>query len=323
MLSCCEDYKMISQLKKIVFLLTLSFFILLAGCTPSAPPEADGKLRVVTTLGQITDLVSRIGGEHVFVEGLMGPGSDPHLYVASASDVDRLQNADVIFYNGLFLEAQLEEVLEQLAERKPTVAISSRINPGDLLASPVYDDEFDPHIWFDVELWQQTVPIVRDTLIELDPDNAEDYTANADAYLAELVETQAYVLEKVAELPSEKRVLITAHDAFNYFGRAYGFDVLGLQGISTASEASTADVIELADTIVARQIPAIFVESSVPVRNIEAVQAAVLDRGFEVVIGGELFSDAMGDIGTPEGVYTGMVRHNVDTIVDALNEINE
>ncbi|MDJ0757116.1 MAG: zinc ABC transporter substrate-binding protein [Ardenticatenaceae bacterium] len=314
---------MISGAKKFVFLLTLSIFIIFAGCTPSASPEAEGKLRVVTTIGQITDLVSRVGGEHVFVEGLMGPGTDPHLFVASASDVDRLQNADVIFYNGLFLEAQLEEVLEQLAERKPTVAISGRINPADLLASPVYDDEFDPHIWFDVELWQQTVPIVRDTLIELDPDNAGAYTTNADAYLAELVETQAYVLEKVAELPPEKRVLITAHDAFNYFGNAYGFDVLGLQGISTASEASTADVIELADTIVDRQIPAIFVESSVPVRNIEAVQAAVLDRGFEVVIGGELFSDAMGDLDTPEGVYTGMVRHNVDTIVDALNENGE
>jgi manganese/zinc/iron transport system substrate-binding protein len=308
------------QFSSFYLFLTLLIVMAVAACTPTRPTEAEGKVHVVATLGQITDLVNRVGGEHVFVEGLMGPGTDPHLYVATASDVDRLQNADVIFYNGLFLEAQMEDVLEQLAERKPAVAVSRGIDPAGLLASPVYVDEFDPHIWFDVELWQQTVAVVRDTLSEIDPANAADYAANAAVYTQELEDTHAYVLEKVAELAPEKRILITAHDAFNYFGRAYGFEVLGLQGISTASEASTADVIRLADTIAARQIPAIFIESSVPVRNIEAVQAAVNDRGFEVVIGGSLFSDAMGDENTPEGTYTGMVRHNIDTIVNALNK---
>lgn len=304
-----------SRLLGWLLLLTL---LIATACTPTVSSEAEGKVYVVTTIGQVTDLVENVGGEHVFVDGLMGPGTDPHLYVATASDVDRLQNADVIFYNGLFLEAQMEEVLEQLNERKPTVAVSSGIDRADLLASPIYVDEFDPHIWFDVELWQQTVAVVRDKLTELDPENAADYAANADAYLAELAETHAYVLQKVDELPAEQRVLVTAHDAFSYFGRAYGFEVLGLQGISTASEASTADVKDLADLIATRQIPAIFIESSVPVRNIEAVQAAVRDRGFDVIIGGELFSDALGDEGTPEGTYIGVVRHNVDTIVDAL-----
>lgn len=312
----------LQTINKSIFLIGLFFLfsILSVGCTPEATTEAEGKLYIVTTIGQITDLVENVGGEHVFVDGLMGPGTDPHLYVATASDVDRLQNADIIFYNGLFLEAQMEDVLEQLGERKPTVAITSAIDRSNLLSSPTYVDEFDPHIWFDVALWQETVHVVRDTLSEVDPENAAAYAANADVYLAELQELHSYVLEKAGELPPEKRVLVTAHDAFNYFGEAYGFEVLGLQGISTASEASTADVKNLADLIAERQIPAMFIESSVPVRNIEAVQAAVRDRGFDVVIGGELFSDAMGDEGTPEGTYIGMVRHNVDTIVEALNQ---
>lgn len=312
---CLNQIKWVSFMGMITLL-----FLTTTACTSAVPPEAEDKVYVVTTIGQITNLVEEVGGEHVFVDGLMGPGTDPHLYVATASDVERLQEAEAIFYNGLFLEAQMEEVFEQLAERKPTIAVSRGIDPANLLASPIYEDEFDPHIWFDVQVWQLTVPVVRDALSEIDPEHAADYAANAEAYLAELAATHEYVVNKVAELDPDKRVLVTAHDAFSYFGRAYGFTVLGLQGISTASEASTGDVKELADLIAERQIPAIFIESSVPVRNIEAVQAAVRDRGFDVTIGGELFSDAMGDAGTPEGTYVGMVRHNVDTIVDALNK---
>lgn len=278
----------------------------------------DGRVNVVTTTGMVGDVVANVGGEHVIVTSLMGAGTDPHLYVASASDVDRLQAADVIFYNGLFLEAQMEDILEQIAENKPSVPIAGRLDEGRLLPSVNYADEFDPHIWFDVSLWAETTDVVRDTLKEIDPENAADYDANAAAYRAELEELHHYVLEQAARVPEQQRVLVTAHDAFNYFGRAYGFDVQGLQGISTQAEASTADVQELARFIAENEIPAIFVESSVPVRNIEAVQAAVANLGFDVEIGGQLFSDAMGDAGTPEGTYIGMVRHNIDTIVGAL-----
>lgn len=297
-----------------------SLALVLVGCggTAETVASADGKLNIVATIGQISNMAEIVGGEHVSVTGLMGPGTDPHLYVASASDVDKLQQADIIFYNGLFLEAKMEDILLQIAENKPAVAVSSGIDPSRLLASPIYADEHDPHIWFDVTLWQEAVKVVRDTLQAQDPANAADYAANAAAYLQQLDELHAYVQEQANRLPAEQRVLITAHDAFNYFGRAYGFEVLGLQGISTASEASTGDVQNLADYIVAHQTRAVFVESSVPVRNIEAVQAAVRDRGHEVVIGGSLFSDAMGQAGTAEGTYIGMVRHNIDTIVSAL-----
>ena len=304
--------------KIIPFLLVIAV-LLLTGCGGAAEAEsADDRLQVVTTIGQIADAARIIGGDHVRVTSLMGAGTDPHLYVASISDVDKLRGADVVFYNGLYLEAQLEDVLEQLGERQTVVAVSSGIDRAELLPSADYADEFDPHIWFDVTLWSQAVAQVRDTLMAIDPAHAADYEANAAAYLAELAALDAYVAEQAARVPAEQRVLITAHDAFNYFGRAYDFEVLGLQGISTASEAGTGDVQQLSDFIAARRIPAIFIESSVPVRNVEAVQAAVRNRGFDVGIGGQLFSDAMGDTGTPEGTYVGMVRHNIDTIVGAL-----
>jgi manganese/zinc/iron transport system substrate-binding protein len=273
---------------------------------------------VVTTIGMITDIVQIVGGERVKVTGLMGPGVDPHLYKASERDVIRLIEADVIFYNGLHLEAKLGDVLEKLSKRRRVVAVTDTI-PRDLLLKPEqFEGNYDPHVWFDVSLWQYAVMHVRDTLIQIDPSHAAGYMARAAAYLAELDQLDAYVKEQAARVPQERRVLITAHDAFNYFGRAYGFEVRGLQGISTVAEAGAGDLRALADFIVERQIPAIFVESSVSPRTIEALQAAVRDRGFSVTIGGQLYSDAMGDPGTPEGTYVGMVRHNIDTIVSAL-----
>lgn len=293
--------------------------LLLVGCGTAAETNSTtGKLDVVTTLGQITDIVQVVGGEHVTVYGLMGAGVDPHLYTASEGDVELLQNANVIFYNGLFLEAQMAEVLEQIGKSKTSVAVSKDIEATRLLPWAQYADEFDPHIWFDVTLWMKAVETVRNTLIEVDVANADAYTSNAAAYLAQLEALDAYVYQQVERVPATQRVLITAHDAFNYFGKRYGFEVRGLQGISTASEAGTADVRELADFIVTSQIPAIFVESSVPRRNVEALQAAVDAQGFKVEIGGSLFSDALGNPGTPEGTYIGMVRHNIDTIVGAL-----
>lgn len=306
------------QLGIISALCLLAIGLAACGRAGAQAPADDGRLNILTTTGQVADIVRNVGGDLVHVDSMMGAGTDPHLYVATLSDVDKLRHADIVFYNGLFLEAQLEDILEQLAERQNVVAISRDMDEARLRPSPDYADEHDPHIWFDVPLWSEAVGTVRDALIAADPANAETYRANAAAYLAELESLDAYVREQAARVPEQQRVLITAHDAFGYFGDAYGFDVLGLQGISTASEAGTGDVQDLADFIAGNRIPAIFVESSVPVRNVEAVQAAVRARGFDVEIGGELFSDALGDAGTPEGTYIGMVRHNIDTIVGAL-----
>jgi manganese/zinc/iron transport system substrate-binding protein len=307
-------------MKHLITMILLGLIAMITvACGGIAQSESeDEQLSVLTTTGHIADAARIVGGDHVNVVSLMGPGTDPHLYTASASDVDKLRDADVVFYNGLFLEAQLEDVLEQLATRKTVVPVSIGIDESRLLASADYAGEFDPHVWFDVNLWMAVVEQVRDTLKEADPTHATEYDTNAATYLAELQELHSYVTEQAARVPQQQRVLITAHDAFNYFGRAYDFEVMGLQGISTASEASTADVQRLANFIAENQIPAIFIESSVPVRTIEAVQAAVRSRGYEVAIGGELFSDAMGNAGTPEGTYLGMVRHNIDTIVGAL-----
>jgi manganese/zinc/iron transport system substrate-binding protein len=283
-----------------------------------------GVVNIVATTGMIADMASVIGGDNVVVKGLMGPGVDPHLYKASAGDVALLSKADLIFYNGLHLEGKMSEIFEQMNSRGiETVAVSDGIDKSDLLTPPEFKGNYDPHIWFDVALWMNTVGSVRNALIEKDPENAPEYNENADSYLAALSELNDYVKERANSLPEDKRVLITAHDAFNYFGRGYGFQVKGLQGISTESEAGTADVQELAAIIVERRIPAVFVESSVPPRYIEAVQAAVKSKGFDVKIGGELFSDAMGNPGTPEGNYIGMVRHNINTIVDALGHGGE
>jgi manganese/zinc/iron transport system substrate-binding protein len=304
-----------------IVLLTALLILVLASCGQAIVEEVDlsqRQIRIVTTIGMITDIVEQVGQDRVQVTGLMGPGVDPHLYKASEGDVIRLAEADLVFYNGLHLEAKMAEVFERMGDRIRTVEVSAQVDPSRLLAHPEYEGAYDPHIWFDVTMWMSAVEVVRDTLIEMDPSHAEIYRANAEGYLAELSGLHDYVRSQAQRVPQEKRVVITAHDAFNYFGQAYGFEVRGLQGISTAAEAGTADVQQLAEFIAERQIPAVFVESSVPARYIEAVQAAVRARGFEVQIGGELFSDAMGSTGTPEGTYTGMVRHNIDTVVGAL-----
>jgi len=305
----------------VIAVLLISF--LLSACSTSAGEEqlplSERMINVVTTTGMIADITKNVGGDRVQVTALMGPGVDPHLYKASEGDVLRLQEADVIFYNGLHLEAQMGEVLERLNEFGiKTVAVTDQIDRSLLQSPPEFQGNYDPHVWFDVSLWMKAVEQVRDTLVELDSSSASVYEANAEAYLAELEDLHQYVLDQANTIPEGQRILITAHDAFNYFGRAYGFDVRGLQGISTEAQAGTADVQALASFIVEKQIPAIFVESSVPQRNVEAVQAAAQAKGFEVSIGGSLFSDAMGSEGTPEGTYIGMVRHNIDTIVTAL-----
>ena len=303
-------------------LLSLVAALLLAGCGPVEVREQralDGeKIQVVATIGMIGDAVERVGGDRVEVEGLMGPGVDPHLYKASEGDLRRLERADAIFYGGLHLEAKMADVLERIADQRATQAVTDAIPEGRLLTPAQFKGQHDPHVWFDVELWSYAVEQIRDRLTALDPGSAALYRRNADAYLAELESLDRYVAEQARRIPARKRVIITAHDAFGYFGRAYGFEVRGLQGISTAAEAGAGDVQSLARFIAEREIPAVFVESSVSPRTIEAVREAVRSRGWNVEIGGSLFSDAMGDPGTPEGTYVGMVRHNVDTLVEGL-----
>ena len=290
------------------------------GCDGKRQPDAatTGKLTVVTTIGMITDIVRNVGGTHVEVTGLMGPGVDPHLYKATAGDVARLTSAKLIFYNGLHLESKMGEILAKMTGNTKTIAVTDDVDKAHLLTPPEFEGQYDPHLWFDVTLWMKAVEKVRNTFTEIDPGHQADYEANAERYLAELAELHQYVKMQAEKVPPEQRVLVTAHDAFNYFGKAYGFEVRGLQGISTTTEAGIADVQELATFIAERRIPAIFVESSVSSRSIEAVKAAVNSKGFNVKIGGQLFSDAMGTDGTPEGTYIGMVRHNIDTITAAL-----
>ena len=275
-------------------------------------------IAVVATIGMIGDIVEQVGGDRVEVTSMMGPGIDPHLYKASAGDVDLIANAEIVFFNGLHLEAQLGEVFEQLGDRITTVAVAEAVSEDQRIVVGTGVGTYDPHIWFDVELWAIAVDEVQRALTEYDPDNADGYKERAASYQEELVELDAYVAEQALLVPEDHRVLITAHDAFGYFAGAYDFEVLGLQGVSTATEAGAGDIQELAGIIVERQIPAIFVETSVSPRSIEALQEAVRDQGFEVVVGGALFSDAMGDADTPEGTYIGMVTHNIDTIVGAL-----
>jgi manganese/zinc/iron transport system substrate-binding protein len=293
--------------------------VVAGGCASRDERPGAGELRIVATTGMIGDAAARIGGPAVTVVSLMGPGVDPHLYKARAGDVRRLAGADLVLYHGLHLEAAMAEVLAEMGGRRPTVAVTEWIDRGELLSPPEFRGSYDPHVWFDVRLWIVAVRRIGAALAEADPAHAAEYAHREAEYVRELESLDAYVRARVGEVAPERRVLITAHDAFGYFGRAYGFEVLGLQGISTASEAGTADVQRLGAEIARRRIPAIFVESSIPRRTIEAVQAAVGARGFRVEIGGELYSDALGDAGTPEGTYPGMVRHNVETIVAALS----
>jgi len=290
----------------------------LAACVPREKQPAEGVLRVVATTGMIADAAQHVGGERVHVTGLMGPGVDPHLYKARAGDVRRLASADVVLYHGLHLEAAMAEVLEEMGRRRHTVSVTRSLDRARLMSPPEYRGSYDPHVWFDVRLWMDVVQEVAAGLIEADPAGRAHYAARAESYTRELEALDVWIRERVSALPRDRRVLITAHDAFGYFGVAYSFDVMGLQGISTALEAGTGDVQRLAEEIVRRRIPAVFVETSIPQRTIQAVQAATQSRGFRVSIGGELYSDALGDAGTPEGSYIGMVRRNVETIVGAL-----
>lgn len=288
------------------------------GCEPTPEREEGEPLRVVTTAGMITDVVERVGGARVQVHGLMGPGIDPHLYRASAGDVRRLDGADLIIYNGLNLEASLGRVLEEMRGRTRTLAVAEAIPPSLLLEDPDTPGALDPHVWHDVRLWMKVVETVAATLEEMDPDGRDLFSRNAARLLHELDDLDLWIRAQVTRIPEEGRILVTAHDAFGYFGRAYGFRVEGLQGITTLTEAGTGDVQRVAGLVREYGLPAIFIESSRPRRNVEAVRAAVRARGVGVEIGGILYSDALGDPASGAHHYEGFMRANVRTIVEAL-----
>lgn len=293
--------------------------LLFALLFPAAAAFADaGPIKVVATTGMIADTARNIAGDRAEVRALMGPGVDPHLYKATPGDVRALQSADLILYNGLHLEGRLADVLVRLARAKPTVQVTESIDEARLREPPEFEGHFDPHVWFDVELWITVAERTRDALIERDAAGKETYTANAAKYIAQLRELHTWCKAEIGRIPEIDRVLVTAHDAFGYFGRAYGMQVHAIQGISTDSEAALKDINALVDLLVEKQLPAVFIESSVPRKAIDALIEGCKARGHSVRIGGELFSDAMGAAGTTEGTYIGMVRHNVRTIVAAL-----
>ncbi|WP_246727903.1 zinc ABC transporter substrate-binding protein [Chelativorans sp. Marseille-P2723] len=285
---------------------------------PLSPAQAQERLNIVATTGMIADAAHQVGGERVEVRGLMGPGVDPHAYRQTRTDILAMMRADLVLWHGLYLEAQMESFLRGLEARRRVVALAEFIPPELLIAHDTYKDHYDPHIWMDPELWQKVVGAVRDVLIEEWPEHEAEFRANAEKHLAQIAEMSAYAKQVLATVPEGGRALVTAHDAFNYFARAYDFEVLGVQGISTESEAGLNRISELVDVLVQREISAVFVESSVSDRNIRALVEGAAARGHKVEVGGQLFSDAMGRGGTYEGTYIGMIDHNVTTIARAL-----
>ena len=299
--------------------LLLAAAALVAGlAAPAGAARAETPLSVVATTGMIADAAREVGGAHVEVQALMGPGIDPHSYRQTRSDIAAMTRADLVLWHGLYLEAQLESFLLELAERRPVAAVAEALPDNLLIGHDDYPDKHDPHVWMNPNLWARVVLAIRDALSEAAPEHAGTFRANAEAYAAELAALAGYASEVLASVPAERRVLVTAHDAFNYFGSTYGFEVVGIQGISTESEAGLARIAELVDLLVARDVGAVFVESTVSDRNVRALVEGAAAAGHEVVVGGELFSDAMGAPGTYEGRYVGMIDHNATVIARAL-----
>lgn len=291
---------------------------LLGAMAAPGPAFANGVLSVVATTGMIADTARRVGGDLVNVRALMGPGVDPHAYRQTRTDIVAMAKADLVLWNGLFLEAQMEDVLLDISSRTKVTAVAETL-PEDLLIShDTYANRFDPHVWMDPNLWREVTAAVRDAMIAAAPAHKAAFTTNADEFLAELDQLASYAGKVLNSVAETERVLVTAHDAFNYFGRAYGFDVVGIQGISTESEAGLNRVSALVDMLVDRGISAVFVESSVSDRSIRALIEGAGSRGHKVRIGGELYSDAMGAPGTYEGTYIGMIDHNVTVIASGL-----
>jgi len=292
-------------------------FIFLTGCN-TAVKKKDAKIKIVATTSIVQDAVEQIVGERAVVETLMGAGVDPHLYKATQGDIEKLNEADIIFYNGLHLEGKMTEVLLNLAKRKAVWAVSEGIGENELRILPGSDNLHDPHIWFDVRLWQKATAFIAQTMGRLDTINAAEYQLNAKKYLQQLDSLHQQTLQQIASIPADQRILVTAHDAFAYYSVAYKIEVKSLQGISTASEFGLQDVTNLVNFITERKIKAVFIESSVPTRSIEAVVEGCKAKGHIVELGDFLYSDALGEANTPTATYIGMVKYNTESIVKAL-----
>ncbi len=285
----------------------------------SGVAAAQQRFTAVATTAMVGDIVAQVAGDAAKVDVLLGSGVDPHLYKLSRTDIGRLLASDIVFYNGLLLEGKMTDALVRVAASgKPVIAVTEQLRPDELLEPPEFAGQYDPHVWMDVAAWSRAVEVVRDRLAAFRPEAADSFKANATRYLGELRQLDGYVKQALASVPISARVLITAHDAFNYFGRAYGLEVVGIQGISTESEAGVRHIQELVSLLVDRQVGAVFVETTVSDRNVRALIEGAAARGHKVSIGGSLFSDAMGEPGTYEGTYIGMIDHNATAIARAL-----
>ncbi len=302
-------------------LMVLSIGTLLAMAVLSSPVQADYKggypYKIGATVGMVGDIAKAVAGDKGDVTFVIGAGVDPHVYNPTRSDVATLLRSDIIFYAGLLLEGQMADVLVKVSRKRPVYAVTELLKPEYLIHDPE-SGHSDPHVWMDVSGWMKAVAVVADALVAFDPSNQARYRANAAAYLEQLKALNDYARQAMASIPAEQRVLVTAHDAFGYMGRAYKIEVMGIQGLSTESEAGLKDINRIVDELVRRKIPAVFVESSVSDKNVRALIEGAASRGHKVKIGGELFSDAMGPSGTYEGTYIGMIDHNVTVIARAL-----
>ena len=305
---------------KLASVMILVLSMVLAGCASGEKKAEgatdDGKITIVTTIAQIAEPISVIGGDKVSVQSLMGPGVDPHLYNATQGDIQKLEGGDIVFYSGLHLEGNMIGVFEQIGKTRPVLALGDAIPKEKLLKDE--GGAIDPHIWFDIDLWKQGLSSAVDELKKYAPDHAEYFENNKVKYFEELDALSQESKAKLAKIEKDQRVIVTAHDAFGYFGRMHDMKVVGLQGLSTEDEIGISDIDDTIQTLLEYRIPAVFVESSINPNSIKAVIEGASSKGLEVKLGGELFSDAMGKEGTPEGTYIGMYRHNVDTIYKAL-----
>jgi manganese/zinc/iron transport system substrate-binding protein len=273
--------------------------------------------RVSATVGMVADIVTAVAGEKAAVSHIIGTGVDPHVYNPTRGDVAILMQSDIVFYSGLLLEGQMADILKKISRNRPVCAVTELLEETYLIRDAA-SGHHDPHVWMDVSGWRQGVTVVAEALSAFDPVNSAFYGKNAALYQEKLERLDAYARQVIASIPPRQRILVTAHDAFRYLSRAYGIEVLGIQGISTESEAGLKDINRIVDVLVGRQIPAVFVESSVSDKNVKALVEGAAARGHRVAIGGELFSDAMGPAGTYEGTYIGMIDHNVTVIARAL-----
>lgn len=311
------------NLKSFIQLIVLGIgsVILLSACNSTTEEGAKGSdsndsIQIITTISQIGEPIQIIGGDRVEVESLMGPGVDPHLYEATQGDITTLQNAEIVFYNGLHLEGNMIEIFSKLKESKTTLALGESIDESRLLKDE--EGAIDPHIWFDLDIWKDALDNATEVLKEHSPEDADYFEQNKQKYFAQIDELKAEATEKLSSIPDEQRVLVTAHDAFGYFGRMYDIEVVGLQGLSTEDEVGLSDIQSTVDLLIDKQVPSVFVESSINQNSIQAVIEGAAKQGLEVELGGELFSDAMGEEGTEEGTYLGMYRHNVNTVYEGL-----